>query len=178
MFENLIIINYICSQFQRSSVRFVKIDISATLLSFITMKLAVNMRTRANSRERISLAEFGPGPAISGVSACVEERRASSSELLAHRVFQSALSKDRVTSNPTAKLGQHLLGDLRKRRNTRATPSGEQEASALRRISSDARAIRKFSLPLSAECPIASRSHRLSWIMASKKVRRLRNSAY
>lgn len=98
------------------------------------MKLAVRkyIKTRANSRERISLVEFRTwsGDPESFYPRGRKRGARRSSELLAHRVFQSALSKDRVTSNPTAKLGQHLLGDLRKRRNTRAAPSSEQEASA------------------------------------------------
>lgn len=96
----------------------------------LSMKLFVNIRTRANSRERISLVEFRTWSSDPGSFCLYGRKKGRSSELLAHRVFQSALSKDRVTSNSTAKLGQHLLGDLRKRRNTRAAPLSEQEASA------------------------------------------------
>ena len=84
---------------------------------------------------------------------------------------QSNVQSDGETRSTFArwseKTAKYARGPVRRTRSVR-----------LRRISSDARAIRKFHLPLSAEYPIAPKGHRLSWIMASKKVRRLCNGAY
>lgn len=182
MFENLIITKYIYSQFQPSSkfVRFVKIDVTAALLSFISQWSLpfVNIRTYANSRERISLVEFRTWSSDPESFCPRGRKRGRSSELLAHRVFQSALLEDRVTSNPTAKLGQHLLGDLRKRRNTRAAPSGGQEASASAEFHPTQERFESFPSPAIRQVP--HRAERPSFILdnGEQKGWRLRNGAY
>jgi len=89
------------------------------------MKFAVhkykNRIAGANSRERISrrISDLVPR-----VSARVEERGAArrSFELLVHRVFQSALSKDRVTSNPSARNWVNICSVIWENGEIRAPP--------------------------------------------------------